>query len=139
VTPSDIAYVRGYERRMLEGIAVVAYEYLPAGGAKVAQVLFEGLCAVRPTWSYVHLARGVCHERQGQTGEAWQAHKQAAQLDSTEPQAQLNMADLAVRHDKPALAARLARQVINIESIRPDQRRRAEAILQLAQKRRTSS
>ncbi|MEL7369049.1 MAG: hypothetical protein AAFN74_09075, partial [Myxococcota bacterium] len=60
-------------------------------------------------------------------------------LDSTEPQAQLNMADLAVRHDKPALAARLARQVINIESIRADQRRRAEAILQLAQKRRTSS
>ena len=133
IEDSDLGRSQGYEQRMLDSIAHVGYRYLQSGGVKVAQVLFEGLCAVRPQWAYVQLARGVCNERLGQSVEAWKAYEEAARLAPDDPQPKMNMAELAVALRKDGLAVRILEDILAMAATTSEQRKRAKAVLSVVQ------
>lgn len=134
--PADVSSVefesRQYDGRVLEAIALVAYGFLDAGAARLALVLFEGLCAVRPDWSYPHLARGVCAEQLGERAEARRAYDRAETLDPADPQAALNSAELALREGNTATAVLRLRVVLHGRAASERQVRRARALMSLA-------
>ena len=124
------------DHRILEGMALVGYRYLQDGDDRVAQILFEGLCAVRPDWSYAHLARGVCAERLGQSAAARHAYACAARLDADDPQSRLNLAELLLQESQDQRAISLLRRVLGLSAATRAQLERARLLLKRVESQR---
>lgn len=105
----SLAEMRGYAREDLLAIAEVGYLYLRSGGVRLAQVIFEGLTAVRPDEAYFWLALGLVHDRRNDPDEARVAYERAIELDPRDATAELNIAELDLEAgDKVAARRRLA-------------------------------
>ena len=120
---------------MLDAIAVVAHQYLDMGAIRVARALFEGLCAVCPDWPYPHLGLGVCRLQQGATREAREAFQRAAELDPSDPDALLHLAEIAIHQRQFGAADRWLRRARQIGAATDADARRARALARIVRER----
>ena len=127
------AQARGYDAYMADAIAQLAYQYLTSGAVRVSRVLFEGLCAVRPDWSYARLGLGVCYLMQSDLQAARASLEMAVGLDPYDAQARLNLAELAIRQRHPSRALQHLKDVEGLPRVTDRQRRRALGLAKLLQ------
>lgn len=91
-------------------IAELGYHYLASGGLRLAQVIFEGLSAVRPDSGYAQLALALTYDYLGEATQAHAAYQRAMALDPSEARAPLNQAERFILDGK----ARAARPLLKL-------------------------
>lgn len=91
-----IAEARGYTDAELYALAEIGYHYFRNGGLKLAQVIFEGLHAVKPAEPYFALATGLARDYLGDKAGARAAYHQAITLDAGDARPELNLAELCL-------------------------------------------
>lgn len=126
-TPSgarSIAEARGYTDEQLYAVADLGYHYFHKGGVRLAEVLFDGLVAVKPDEAYFWLGLGVASDLQGNKPRAMRCYERAKRLDPSDPHAELNLAELhleagdrrqAVNHLNGAVKKAQARRLREVE------------------------
>jgi hypothetical protein len=133
VEPRELGELRGYAREDLLAIAEVAYHYLMNGGVRLAVVLFEGLAAIAPREAYFAMGTGLAHDHAGNKAEALRWYELAAQLDPTDPRADINRAELHIERRERKRAVELLQAAAKKAERRRDEalHRKATAILGL--------
>lgn len=113
--PSDRpAELRGYPADALKVVASIATHYLYAGGYRLAEVLFEGLCAVAPDEPYHWLGLGLGCDRQNRTAEAARAYRTAAEKAPGDARPLVNLAELEVEAGRTREAQRLLARAVTL-------------------------
>lgn len=108
------AALRGYPEDALRVVASIATHYLYSGGYRLAEVLFEGLCAVAPDEPYHWLGLGLTHDRLNRVESAARAYQVAAERAPSDARPLVNLAELEVEAGRPAEAARLLTRAVTL-------------------------
>lgn len=119
-TPANLLKSRGYRMDDLHAVAEIAHHYLFSGGTRLALTLFEGLQAVAPTEAYFALGLGLTHDHLGSPVEAERWYAKAAELDSGDPRADINRAELRIEARDYARARELLIRGANKARARAD-------------------
>lgn len=107
---SQAAQAAPYTDAEFAAIAELGYHYLASGGLRLAQVIFEGLSAVRPDSGYAQLALALTYDYLGEATQAHVAYQRAMALDPSEARAPLNRAERFILDGK----ARAARPLLKL-------------------------
>jgi tetratricopeptide (TPR) repeat protein len=120
--------LRGYQRSELFALAEIGYHYLLSGGVRIAQAIFEGLCAIDPTEPYFALALGLAYDHLERLDDAAGCYRRAAELDPSDGRAEINLAELElVRGNRQGARSHLMRARVKCSA------KGAEALLHKAE------